>query len=380
MELDVELHQFISNVEQLIPSINDINEEMLDILSLFIFHHQLSIYQIHKIIEKHSRKMTYKNTHKKVVKIIDLNLIEKVTDFPKINKNEIDRGAKYYKLSEGGIFALFYNSNVFFKPSIYYVQRAFENGKTVEDISDIFVEYKKEIFKNHQNSSFFTLFLFPWISRETIERADDKILDNVIESLNECCNIVKNYILNTSLSLYIIDDINTVEYLFSEIINERRILGLESVNVDDKNLLSYIQNFFFNERLWTVRIKRDNKNNILLSQRLFPRPFPHDKLFLAYKDKENNPNIISFYNNIEGSSLFNYSLKHKQILNHPMFEMMEERINLKSLYLKAVSSMVMGLSKDDDGDLKLLKEDVKFMNTSSELKERFNEGYELLAK
>jgi len=49
---------------------------------------------------------------------------------------------------------------VFFKPSVYYVQRAFENGKTIEDMSDIFAEYKKEIFKDHQNSSFFEFFYF----------------------------------------------------------------------------------------------------------------------------------------------------------------------------------------------------------------------------
>ena len=62
-----------------------------------------------------------------------------------------------------------------------------------------------------------------------------------------------------------------------------------------------------------------------------------------------------------------------------MFEILEERIDLESLYFKAVFSIVMGLSKDDNS-LKLLKEDVKFMDTLSELKEKFNDGLELLAK
>ena len=37
------------------------------------------------------------------------------------------------------------------------------------------------------------------------------------------------------------------------------------------------------------------------------------------------------------------------------------------------------MSKDDD-NLKLLKEDAKFMDSLSELKEKFNDGLELLAK
>ena len=62
-----------------------------------------------------------------------------------------------------------------------------------------------------------------------------------------------------------------------------------------------------------------------------------------------------------------------------MFHIMEEDINLESLYNKAVFSIVMGLSKDKN-DLKLLKEDVNFMETLSELRESFNSKCELLAK
>ena len=54
-------------------------------------------------------------------------------------------------------------------------------------------------------------------------------------------------------------------------------------------------------------------------------------------------------------------------------------MDLESLYFKAVFSIIMGLSKDNN-NLKLLKEDVKFMDNLSELKEKFNEGIGLLAK
>lgn len=367
------LYTLIYRYEQLIPFINDINNEMMEVLSLFIFHQRLSIYQIHKIIEKHVRKMAYMNTHKKVQKLIDLKLIEKETDTSKFSERELEKGAKYYKLSEEGIFVLFYNSNVLFRPSIYYVQRAFDEGKTVEYVSNIFAEYKKEIFKKHKNSVFFELFLFPWISIETIDNADKKILDNVIMSLNECCTIIKDYNLKTS-GFYRIDW-NVIRHLNSEIMNGNRISGLESVDVDDKNLLPYMQNFF-NEGLPKVRIKREDiKNHIILSKPPVPNFHSQKKLLLAYKDEEDRSNIISFYKNSEGSSLFNYSLWHRLISN-PLSDIKDGDIDLKSLYFKAVFSIVMGLSKEDN--LELLKEDKKFMETLNEIKEKFDSGYELL--
>jgi hypothetical protein len=373
----MKLRSWLYDIEPLILNMKDINNEMLDILSLFIFHQRLSIYQIHKIIEKYARKMAYMNTHKKVQKLIDLELIERETDTAKFSERELEKGAKFYRLSEGGIFVLFYNSEVLFKPSVYYVQRAFENGKTIEDMPDIFAEYKKEMFKNYQNCDFFELFLFPWVSIKTTEKADESLIDNLISCLNEFCTIFKEYILE-SHGIDILTDRQEIEYLNSDIMGEHRILGLDSVEVKDKNLLSYLQNNF-NEIISIVRIKRgDNKNKILLSKPSLHYFSDLRKLLLVYKDKESIPNIISFYKNTEGS-LFNYALKHQQIIHRPLFDIMKERINLKSLYLKAVSSIVMGLSKDDK-DLKLLKEDANFMDTLSDLKERFNEGLELLAK
>jgi hypothetical protein len=364
--------EYVWKIEQLIRSIDNISEEMLDVLSLFIFHNHLSIYQIHKVIAKYGRKkIAYKNSRQKVQKLIDLKLIEKEIDVSKFQIKELEKGAIFYKLSKEGIFALFNKSSIFLKPSIYYVQQALENGKTIEDMYYVFAEYKKEIFKNHQNSSFFELFVFPWISLKTIENANERLIDNIILTLNEFCIIYKEHIL-ISDDIDILKNSEEIEYLSSELIRGHNIQGSESVNMDDKDLLSYIQNTF-TEPINRVIIKRgDNKSKFLLFE-----PTLHDflekrKLLLAYKDKEDRSNVISFYENTEGS-LFNYELEHIQIL-HPMFNKMD----LKSLYFKAIFSIVMGLFKKDY-NVKLLKEDTVFMNTLSELKEKFNEGIGLLA-
>ena len=90
----MKLYSLLYILEPMILNINGVNTEMLDILSLFIFHQGLSTYQIHKIIEKHGRKMVYMNTHKKVQKLIDLKLIEKVADSSKLTERELEKAQK----------------------------------------------------------------------------------------------------------------------------------------------------------------------------------------------------------------------------------------------------------------------------------------------
>jgi hypothetical protein len=57
----------------------------------------------------------------------------------------------------------------------------------------------------------------------------------------------------------------------------------------------------------------------------------------------------------------------------------EDNLDLKSLYLKALFSIMMKLSKDDK-NLKILQEDAKFMDALSGLKDRVYSKYELLTR
>jgi len=81
-------------------------------------------------------------------------------------------------------------------------------------MSYIFVEYKKEIFKNHQNCTLNFFFFLGY--QQTIENVDEKILNNVIMFLNDCSNIVKNFILRTP-RLYVLSDIDNILSLILEI-------------------------------------------------------------------------------------------------------------------------------------------------------------------
>lgn len=365
---------YIEKIKPLIHYLDGIDNEMLDVLALFVFQNHLSSYQIHKIIARYGKKIAYKNSRQKVQKLIDLKLIEKETDLSKFKEKELDKGAKYYKLSEEGIFVLFYNSRVFLEPSVYYVQRAFENGKTVDDVSHIYVEYKKEIFKNHQDSSFFELFLLPWISIETVESASEELYDNIRLFLNYCCSLVKDHIIGLSKRTDELEESTALIYI-DKIKSQDPFLGMKSVNVDDVSLFSYVTDISL-DRPTLVKIKRDkNKNIILLIKSL-----DSNQTILLYKDKENIPTIVSLYKNTDGSSLFTHSIKHKQIkLLAPLSRFkFEYGMDLKSLYNKAVFSIVSGKPKDDD--LRFLKEDVKFEDTLSELKKTFNDEVKILAK
>ncbi len=361
--------EYIEKIRPWIKSIDNIEEEMLDVLSLFVFHNHLSIYQIHKIISKYGRNIAYKNSYRKVQKLIDLKLIEKEIDLSQFDEKELEKGAKYYKLSEEGILALFYNSTVFLKPSIYYVQRAFENGKAVEDMSDIFSEYKKEIFKNHQNCAFFNLFLLPWISIETIEKVSEELFDIIRLFLNYCCNVVKDHIIRFSKRVYEWEDEGIASGFIGEIEAQEPLLGMKSVIIDDLNLFSYVKDIL-SKGINLTKIKDNNKSSILVI-----KPSDSNRRILLYKDKENIPNLIFFYKHTNGSSLFTYSISHRLLKPITIYRY-EGDIDLKPLFFKALFSIMMGLSKDND--LKILKEDIKFMDTLSELKQKDNSIYQLL--
>ena len=168
----------------------------LNLLSLFVFNSHLSIYQIFKKIEnKDLKKIAYKNVHKKVQKLIGLKLIERVVDSSKFQEIELEKGAKYYKLSEEGIFALFYDSNILANPNYYYYDQI-SNGKNkdIQKISNIFLDYKKEIYRYHKDCNFFKLCLYPWICVDTILYLDEDTLDKIRIFLTNCCNIIKNCI------------------------------------------------------------------------------------------------------------------------------------------------------------------------------------------
>jgi hypothetical protein len=236
-------------------------------------------------------------------------------------------------------------SRAIFYPHIPYVNRSLKNGKTKEDMIEIFNEYEKEIFKNHKNCSFFKLFLLPWISIDTIENLDidSDLVSNIRIFLNDCCNTIKDRLQRFPQGIfkyYIMDPLFKTDY-------QTRYLGFELeegvIKVNGNPVLSFL-NACFPLDSELIKVKKENENRFVLY-----KPDDTKELILDFKDKEKELNIISANNNTDRISLHANSIKQVMV-PHPMF----------------------------NSDLNIFRNDVKFMGTLLMLKKLFDMGYEVL--
>jgi hypothetical protein len=117
----------------------EIGEAALLILSHFVHRKFSSTYQIYSELKKSPSSMAYKNVHKRIQRLEALKLIQKV------KVKESQHGAKFYQLSEAGLYHLFLN---FSRPS--------------------FVLRFPTILENYGELAFFNVFLYPYFERKTL--------------------------------------------------------------------------------------------------------------------------------------------------------------------------------------------------------------------
>jgi len=356
-------------IDRVVRNLDKITPEMFDTLSLFTFNQYLSIYQIHKMWKDHVKKISYKNMHIKIQKLIEFNLIERETNDSKFKERELERGAKYYRLSEEGIFALFLYNKTSINSYDIYKNQSFKKGKTLEHISEIFNEYEKEIFKNHQNCNLFELFLYPWISIDTIKKLSpqEDPIGQIRMILNDCCNVIKERLLRfpSGINNYYLHDI----FKFNPIVPDY-IFRLQDgvVKLKDNPLLSFLKDSF-SLNFESVKVKKENENRIILYNL-------DDKkeITLEYDDEKREVAIISNTNDSDRLSLKAYSI-NQVVLPNPMLETVVKGIDLKFLHYKAVFLLIMGKIRDD---LVLFKNDKKFMDMLDKLKNSFDIKYNSL--
>lgn len=141
------------------------------ILYSFVKRKICSTYQCYKDLktayEQEDKTITYKNVHKRIQKLYESNLIEKVN---KKQNEETKHGAIFYKLTSFGIFYLVKNLPL--------------------NVMQILLNYK--------NDELFVYFLYPYIKPETIERINDtSIIGYIRIYLKKCCEeISKTHLHN----------------------------------------------------------------------------------------------------------------------------------------------------------------------------------------
>lgn len=375
------IYGYMMRMAPIVPKLSEISEDMLNLLSLFVFNHHLSIYQIHKIMKEARIKIAYKNAHKKVQRLADLNLIERVADNSKFNARELERGAKYYKLSEEGIFVLFHDSKILFNPNNYYLAKVIRHRGSFDEteISRDIKEYRKEIFKKHKDCNFFELFLTPWISISTIENLDERTIDKVGDFLTDCCSIVKSRILFLDNGIYHnypgfsgiqSSDNPKWQYNYADL----NSLNDGIVAVDSNPLLSLV-NKIFTLGAEEIKVQRPHQNRITISKK------DDTKLAqLIYKEEEGEEkgmDIISA-NDPADRVLLPAKSTREVLLPNPLFDYVINQIDLTSLYFKAVFSVMIENIKDND--LHLLKDDARFKKTALDLNDRVRTTCEVLIR
>ena len=149
------------------------------IFEIFSHYQKLTVYDIFKIINPTKLKMSYKNVHKHIQKLLKYGLIEQIQDSDK------EHGKKYYKLTEYGLYLLFLNG-----PSILVDQNKLQN------VNEPTVSLLTPIFRYYKDSLLFNVFLYQYIQRETVKKINSPfVLFIILEYLTDCCKVVE-YLLN----------------------------------------------------------------------------------------------------------------------------------------------------------------------------------------
>lgn len=96
--------EYIFAIYRFASKVLEIDSTSLDLLKQFAWEKSLSAYKLCAKLKSTDSEMAYKNVNKRVHNLVSLNLIEETkADGSNINKHK----AKYYNLTESGIYQLF---------------------------------------------------------------------------------------------------------------------------------------------------------------------------------------------------------------------------------------------------------------------------------
>jgi hypothetical protein len=138
----------------------EISKETLEILMFFIDNHELSAYQIYKILRKNDEKISYKNTHKKINNLLKLRLVEKTRE------EFHQHGSIFFKLSRLGL--------------LYILSLGNKNFLRLGAL---------ERFKDDM---FFNFFVWPYFSSNTIFNLKSEThRNNFLEYFAKICDEIK---------------------------------------------------------------------------------------------------------------------------------------------------------------------------------------------
>jgi hypothetical protein len=290
---------------------------------------------------------TYKNVHKKIQRFKALNIIEE----KKIEGTE--HGAKYYRLTEYGLYLLFLKRI----NGVYYDSlRLNKYHKILEDPVDSL------ILRNYENSELFKTFLFPFVSRDTINGLKDTVAIAFFHYLHDCCKIIDEMLHRKDIRgrvKWIIYSWNNIpNALFLDSLKE--VFDLEHIDMVKARIDKIDGNTtkIFNKN-FSVLIKLDLKRNKAVARL--------DKSKKQYEyDIEIMGSNIEIISHRDGRE----RLLERQFQDTKLIELLACKITTQvGRYKLSKVDIFDALSKDD-----------KFMNLVYDLHSDFEKGYNKLMK
>jgi hypothetical protein len=223
---------------QLISNFKSDNKEVgpiaLDILQIYAHNESLSAYQVFAKLKSTHLQMAYKNVHKRIQRLKILSLIEEK------QRDKAEHGAKYYRLTEYGIYQLFLKR----VHAVSFDQLYIEKFKKLQ-IHD------KALFKYYNDNALFRTFLYPYLDKNTLLNLDDLlVITDIFGYLHDCCNVIEK-ILHSELA-----EIPAHGNIYS---------WNKASDVDKKRLLLSLKEIFGLEdiNISNTTIKKMNNNNTL---------------------------------------------------------------------------------------------------------------------
>jgi hypothetical protein len=341
------ISKYISLIENSYSQDSDLGDVSLGILELFAHSKILSVYKIFSEIKSTHLQMAYKNVHKKIQRFKALQLIEE----KKIEGTE--HGAKYYRLTEYGLYQLFLKriNGVYFD-----ILKLNKYGEITDDFVD------RSILTNYEHSALFETFLFPVVNRDTITSLRDTIAIAFFDYLHDCCKIIDEmlrrkdirghinwyiYSWNTSPNTSILDSLKEV-FDLEHIDMEKARMD----KIDESTLKIFNKNF-------SVLIKLDLKRNKAVAR------LEKSKKQYEY-DIENMGSDIQIISHRDGRG----KLLEVQFREARLIELLACKIITQVGRDKS--------AKTDSFDA--LSRDDKFMNLVDDLHGDFEKGYNKLMK
>ena len=200
----------------------------LNILGHFAWERCLSAYQICSKLKSTQFKMAYKNVNKRVNALVMSGLIQETEIIDGNNKHN----AKYYKLTEYGIYQLFLKG----LDSLYVNQSDVRKGKELPSSNAL------TFFRNYSDSMLFEIFLYPYFKKDSILAIGDDLLVDLYRYLASCCDGIEKY-LKYGQGI----DIPVVDKIFSW----NKIPG-----EDDEKLMQHLKQIFNLESIKPYDIKK----------------------------------------------------------------------------------------------------------------------------